>query len=291
MSRELHFERRGLHCHLLWLDCTSFRATSPQVSFFRSNTIFYRLEPSKHATSCRDDEMIMKHHESDIWQMDCIHLYHCTVPVLLSFDKTWNTSSARIFRDKCFGFSARREGLTVLHSIKLSLLNVSFVFGLFSRALTWRPLLAFRWILFNRVTAGWYEFQKCVMIKNQHLVITHLLFCVSTLWFCCLSKKWKQQTRSALCDVIEGTKTFAGEIISSLHKVTSHKSTQQPSLCMSWRVVQSTVWLQTLCKHCRKRFLFVSSVIRKPAHGREVQIAIAINSGFCNSKSDLQNSD
>lgn len=66
-------------------------------SLFRSNAIFYRPKPSKHVISCRDDEMIMKHHESDIWQMDCIHLYHCRVPVLLSFDKTWNTSSAQIF--------------------------------------------------------------------------------------------------------------------------------------------------------------------------------------------------
>lgn len=138
---------------------------------FRSNTIFYRLEPSKHAISCRDDEMIMKHHESDIWQMDCIHLYRCTVPVLLSFDKTWNTSSARIFRDKCFGFSAKGEVLTLLQSIKQSLLNVSSVFWFFSHALTPRPLLAFRWIFFffffSGVKASRIEFRKCAIINSN----------------------------------------------------------------------------------------------------------------------------
>lgn len=155
MRRKLHFELRELHCHLSWLDGTSFHATSPQVSFFflfsDQTPYFIGWSLQSNATSCRDDEMIMKHHESDIWQMDCIHLYHCTVPVLLSFDKTWNTSSARIFRDKCFGFGARREGLTVLHSVELSLLNVSFVFGFFfssSGALTWRPPLAFQSFFF-----------------------------------------------------------------------------------------------------------------------------------------------
>lgn len=33
MSRKPHFELRELQCHLLWLDRTSFHATSPQVSF------------------------------------------------------------------------------------------------------------------------------------------------------------------------------------------------------------------------------------------------------------------
>lgn len=107
MPSSTHSTSSSVTYHLL-TDYMSFRATSPQVSFFRSNAIFYRPKPSKHAISCRDDEMIMKHHESDIWQMDCIHLYHCRVPVLLSFDKTWNTSSAQIFRDKCFGSAAEK---------------------------------------------------------------------------------------------------------------------------------------------------------------------------------------
>lgn len=71
--------------HHLLIDYMSYHASS---LLFRSNGAFYRPKPSKHVVCCQDDEMIMKYHESDIWQMDCIHLYHCRVPVLLSFDKT-----------------------------------------------------------------------------------------------------------------------------------------------------------------------------------------------------------
>lgn len=38
--------------------------------------------------------MIMRRCESDIWQMDCVHLN--TAEFLDTFDETWNTSCAQI---------------------------------------------------------------------------------------------------------------------------------------------------------------------------------------------------
>lgn len=151
MGRKHHFELRELQCHLLWLDYTSFHATSPQVSFSDQTPYFigWSLQSMPYPVE------MMKW----LWSTMKVTFGRWTAFIFITAQFLYYFPLIKHETHPLLGFSVTSVLASVpekkysrfLESIKQSLLNVSFVFWFLSLALTWRPLLAFKCIFLGGV--------------------------------------------------------------------------------------------------------------------------------------------
>lgn len=168
MNCKPQFELRELQCHLLWLDYTSFRATSPQVSFSDQTPYFigWSLQSMPYPVE------MMKW----LWSTMKVTFGRWTAFIFITAQFLYYFPLIKHETHPQLGFSVTSVLASVpeekysrfLESIKQSLLNVSFVFWFFSLCL-WHKGPCWH----SKAFLGRLDWIPIVR-HNKHLIITQV---------------------------------------------------------------------------------------------------------------------